>query len=204
MKTLICTIYRGDADLVAIYKLSPDKIILLPQKLEGETEDVKKTVEKGIKDIKETFAKLKVTVETKTIDLYDIKKIIKETMQLIDQEHKQGNEVILHISEGRKTQSIAMLLAAYKRRDKVTACYYLVDERGGTPLALPLLDFSLSESKKGILEQVNKGENNVIKIAKNLKKSKALTYKLMKELKHDGFIKKDENELTESGKIAIL
>ncbi len=46
--------------------------------------------------------------------------------------------------------------------------------------------------------------NNITKIYNNLKISKALAYKLIKELKHDGFIKKEENELTESGKIAIL
>lgn len=204
MKVLISTIYRGDADLVAIYKLSPDKIILLPQKLDGESKDVRKTIEKGIKDIKETFGKLNVEVETKLIDLYDIKKIIKDIMNIIDKEYAKDNEVILHISEGRKTQSIAALLAAYKRRKKVAACYYMVDEKGGTPLSLPLLDFSLSETKKGVLEQISKGETNIIKISKNLRISKAMAYKVLKELKHDGFVKKEENELTESGKIAIL
>lgn len=216
MKTLISTIYRGDADLLAVYKFSPDKVILLPdkvmlstQKLDEEKEGVKKTIKNGINTIKNTFEKLKVKVEVRQIDVYDIKKIIKEVMQIIDEEHKQGNEVILHISEGRKIQSFACLLAAYKRKEKVSACYYLIEETD-QPLSLPLLDFKLPKSKIGILEQIGKGETNVEKIAGNIKMpnnkkmSKALAYKLLKELKQEGFIKKEQNELTESGKIAIL
>jgi len=201
MKTLINTVFLGDVDMIAAYKFSPDKIILLiPEKLEGNS---KKVVPKAVKDIKATFEKLKVRVETKQTAVYDLKKIIKDVMGIIDEEHKEGNEVMLHISEGRKVQSFACMLAAYKRKDKVSACYYLIEETGQA-LSLPLLDFSLTHAKKGILEEINKGVANVLEIAKNLKISKALAYKLLKELKHDGFIKKEENELTESGRIAIL
>lgn len=198
MKTLICTAYGGDANKLAVYKLSPDKVILLSQKTEDE--NAKNIIKNGINKIKTTFGEL-AKIEIRIIEEYDVEKIIRETVRIIDQEHEQGNEITLHISEGRKTQTIACLLAAYKRKNKIRSCYYFTEDTEQA-LQLPILDFSIPEAKKGILEQVNKGETNIAKIYKKMRISKALAYKLFKELKQEGFI--EENKLTQTGRIAIL
>ncbi len=201
MRTLINTVFVGDVNLLAAYKLSPDKIILLVPKNLGK--NAKLIITKAIKKTKETFTKLKVKVEIIKTSVYDIREIICDVMEVIDKEYRLGNEVLLHISEGRKVQSFACILAAYKRRNKVAACYYLIEETGQA-LELPLLDFTLSRSKIGILKELNRGERNMNTIAKNLKISKALVYRLLKELKQESFIRKEENELTDAGRIAIL
>jgi CRISPR-associated protein Csa3 len=198
LKTLISTVFRGDVVKMATYRLSPDRLILFDSK-EYKHTDVS---EKGVSDIRKAFSGLPVVIERKFSKMYDIVAIASDVIDCIDSEHALGNEVILHISEGRKTQFIGMLLAAYARKEKVSGVYYLVEETKDV-LALPLLSLKPSKAKLLILKEIAKGNRSVTDIVKKLGKTKGIVYIQIKELRADGFIKKEEMELTEVGRVSV-
>ncbi|MFH1636871.1 MAG: DUF6293 family protein [Candidatus Woesearchaeota archaeon] len=200
MKTLISMVFRGDVTKIAAYRLSPDRLILFDCK----DHEHQKVSKKAIQDLKDAFSKLPVKIEVKYTKMYDIVQIAHDVIKCIDEEHSKGSEIHLHISEGRKTHYLGFLMAAYSRKGKVAGAYYLVQEENGRVLKLPLLSLKPSKAKQAILKEISKGNKNVISMTKKLKKTKGIIYIHIRELREDGFIEKDELELTEVGKISIL
>ena len=198
MKTLISTVFVGDVTKIAAYKLSPDKLILFS----SHEFEHSKTAEKGMEDIKKAFSGLPVVVEKRYTKMYEIDEIASDVIKCIEEEHKLGNEVLLHISEGRKTHFLGMLLAAYARKEMVSGVFYMVEETNKV-LTLPLLPLMPSSAKVLILKEIGKGNTNVLDIAKKLKKTKGIVYIQLKELRSDGFIEKDEMRLTEVGRVSV-
>jgi len=198
LKTLISMVFVGDVTKIAAYKLSPDKLILFSSHEHKHSD----TAEKGIADIKKAFSGLPVAVEVKYTGMYKIDEIASDVIKCIDAEHALGNEVMLHISEGRKTHFLGMLLAAYARKEMVSGVFYMVEETNKV-LTLPLLSLMPSSAKVLILKEIGKGNTNAISIAKKLKKTKGIVYIQIKELRSDGFIKKEDLELTEAGRVSV-
>ena len=195
-KTLITTFYYGDAVNVAILKFSPDKVILLMSK-ERTGEDQKK-VNSAFSKLKESYGNI-IKIEKADVPIYDIPEVTKNVCALIDKERAQGNEVILHMSESRKTQSFGVLFAGFIKKSEIKGVYYIIQEENRI-LPMPLLDFKLSATKKQILEELSKGNTDIKSIIKKTGKSKAMIYAHIQELKKDAYLDNDNN-LTDAGKI---
>ena len=196
-KTLISTIFEGYATKAAIIKFSPDKVVIITSKPKDEK---KSTSRKSIKDIKDKYKTIKVEVVDTSV--YEIPKIVYDVCKVIDRENKLGNEVSLHISEGRKTQSLGVLFAGFIKKDKIKGVYYFIEETNKA-LPMPLLDFKISPTKTMILKEFASGNKKVSEIIKKTKKSKAMVYSHITELKKNGYITEDM-EITDAGRICIL
>lgn len=195
VRTLISTIRQGGAVMAAINKLSPEKLILLTVRVKD------KEREKSIDNVKKNFGKILNIVEVPT-ELYNIPAIVKDVCAVIDNEVKLKNEISIHISESRKTQALGAMFAGFIKKDKIKGVYY-IEEETGKVLTLPLLNFKLSATKTQILREIARGEKRVAPIIRKTKKSKAMIYAHLKELKKDGYIT-DKMELTDSGKICVM
>lgn len=194
--TLISTIHKGDAVEVAVYKFSPDKIVLLDSKT---PDPVKKA---GIERIKSKFKRIDMVVEK--IEIYNIPEIVAKVCQLIDNEAKQGNEIVIHISESRKTQSIAAMFAGFIKKDKIKGIYY-IEEETSELVPMPLLDFKLNNTKTAILKAIKNGSKTPRQVLKKVAKSTAMVYAHIKQLKKDSYIEgQSELMLTPAGEICAL
>ena len=194
MKILISTIWKGSAVIQAIKLFSPNKVFFIADE---PVEDIRNN---SINMIKELFPNLEYkTVSTK---IYDIVGIAKSVMDIIESE--TGNEIIVHISEGRKTMGLGLLFGAYVKRELVSSAYYITEENSQL-LSLPLLSFGVGESKKKLLTEISKGNGEVKKIEKKLSIGPSAVYQHVQELKDEGYLEKDkELKLTDLGRIMIL
>jgi len=197
-KTLISTIYEGEATNAAIIKFSPDKIILIG----ADKSDPKRKTElkKNIDKLKNKYKQL--NFEVLDTSMYDIPEIVNDTCKAIDKEHKLGNKILLHISESRKTQSLGVLFAGFIKKENIEGVYYLIEETGKA-LPMPLLNFKLSPTKTKILKELASGNKKVSNIIEKTKKSKAMIYAHITELKKNGYLT-ENMEITDAGRICIL
>ena len=195
--TLISTIYEGNAVKAAIIKFSPDKVIIITSKPKDER---KSTSRKSVKDLRNRYKTIKIEVADTSV--YEIPKIVNDVCKVIDKEHKSGNDILLHISEGRKTQSLGVLFAGFIKKDKIKGVYYFIEETNKA-LSMPLLDLKLSATKTMILREMASGNTKAADIIKKSKKSKAMIYAHINELKKEGYIT-DNMEITDAGRICIL
>jgi len=200
-RVVISTIYEGFAINYIIPKLSPDKLILLID--EPKFTEKKEKMNEVIRTIK-SFFKDSIVVETEKISSYDIPKIMSEVIKIIDKESKEGNEIVVHITEGRKTTSLAVLFAAYMRKENVKGAYYLTEEEHNI-INLPLLNFDINGNKKIILREIDKGNSNLNILMDKLKIKKSAMYRNIDELKNEGCLEDNkELKLTDLGRIMIL
>lgn len=199
-RVIISTIYEGHATRQAIQKLSPDKLILLidePQKI-----DKKEKMYELIKTIKEIF-KDTLIVETIKVSSYDIPKIMEEVVKTIDKEY-ENNQIILHITEGRKLTSLALLFSGYMRKEKINEIYYITEEEHKL-IPLPLLAFQFNDTKKDILKEISKGNKDMNDIRKKINLSKSATYQNIQELKKEGYLENNkELNITDFGRMMFL
>ncbi len=151
--TLISTIYSLEPVIICVTRLSPSKIILLSE--EG-ADDKKKRSEEMIE---QTF-KNALEVEKKYTAVYDTVRVAKDVAELIEQEHARGNQVIVNVSGGRKPQAFGALFGAYARNAMVQRVVYVTEE-DSFMIDFPVLSFNLSETKKLILEEIQKGVSSV-------------------------------------------
>lgn len=180
--TLISTIYSLEPVIICVTRLSPSKIILLSE--EGANEKKKQS-----EDIIEKTFKNALEVEKKYTALYDTVRVAKDVAELIEKEHDRGNQVIVNVSGGRKPQAFggALFGGAYARNDMVQRIVYVTEE-DSMMIDFPVLSFNLSETKKLILEEIQKGNSSVTKIAATAGISKGMTYNHLRELKSMGYI----------------
>lgn len=196
-KVVISTVYSGRSIKVAIKELSPNKLILIVDK------PIDKTKEETVKEIKRFYGEI-MQIEKLETSLYNIPEIMEKVIRLIDKEAKLGNEIILHITEGRKTTSLALLFAGYARKDNIKGAFYVIEETNQI-LPLPLIKLELGESKKKLLQEINKGNGNVKKIEKKLKIKQSAIYQHIQELKKEGYLENaKELKLTGMGRVMIL
>lgn len=202
-RVVISTFYEGYAVKSAITKLSPDKLILLIDDSQKGSQNEKSR--KALEELKKFCARVLEIQEAK-IKAYDIPKIIEKCSELIKEENKEGNEIIVHITEGRKITSLGLLFAAYLKKEKVAAAYYITQEENKL-ITLPLIPMQLGESKKLILQEINKGARGVNKLQSRLK-IKSVIYDHIRELRNEGYIENNKNnkelKLTDLGRIMIL
>ncbi|MDD3051360.1 MAG: CRISPR-associated CARF protein Csa3 [Candidatus Cloacimonetes bacterium] len=196
--TLISTIYALEPVIICVTRLSPSKIILLSE--EGADEKKLRSEEM----IEKTF-KNALEVEKRDTALYDTVRVAKDVAELIEKEHYRGNQVIVNVSGGRKPQAFGALFGAYARNDMVQRIVYVTEE-DSMMIDFPVLSFNLSETKKLILEEIQKGVSAVSQIAVTAGISKGMTYNHLRELKSMGYIADGDNGyiITDAGKIASI
>jgi len=196
--TLISTIYSLEPVIICVTRLSPSKIILLSE--EGAPEKKVQSEEM----IEKTF-KNALEVEKKYTSVYDTVRVAKDVVELIEQEHGRGSQVIVNVSGGRKPQAFGALFGAYARNDMVQRVVYVTEE-DSFMIDFPVLSFNLSETKKLILEEIQKGVSSVPQIAATAGISKGMTYNHLRELKSMGYIADGENGyiITDAGRIASI
>ncbi len=200
-RVVISTIYEGYAIRHAIPKLSPDKLILLID--EPADEKKKEKMYEVIKSLKDFF-KEAIEIETNKISSYDLPKIMGEVINIIDKENKEDNKIIIHITEGRKITSLALLFAAYTRKEKIEASYYITEEEHKL-INLPMLNFEFNGKKKILLNEIFKNNTEPYKLMEKLEIGKSALYQNIQELKKEGYLEDSkELKLTELGKIMIL
>ena len=202
-RVVITTFYEGSAIKKIIPKLSPNKLIILIDDLKA-TENKKEEMKKTLDSIKDMFRGI-IEIEAIKISSYDLPKIIEEAAKKIKEEYDKGNEILIHITEGRKITSLALLFAGYMNRDKIKGAYYITEENSQL-LSLPLLSLGVGESKKKILEQIFKKNGEIKKIESKLRIKQSAVYQHVQELKNEGYLEKESKKLklTDLGRMMIL
>ena len=192
-KVLISTIFEGKATPIVVYKLSPEKLVLL------DTHKENKDRKKAIEDLKEKFKGL-LQIEIVKTDEFDVTKITRDVLSAIQKE--KGNEIYIHVSEARKTIMLGALFAGYIAKDGVKGIYY-VREDNNAILPLPMLDFKLGATKEDLLRELDKGNKDAVKLADKLGVHKSIVYVHIKDLIKRGYLT-EEGDLTPSGKIVVM
>ena len=197
-KVLIATLFNPEPVLLATTRLGPEKIILLV------SEDTTKEQEASVKLIQESLGKV-IDVKIVKIDVYDIVKVAKKVVEIIDLEATE-NDIFVNLTSGRKTQAIGLLLACYARHERVKKIAYNPEEDKGSIVYLPRLSFRLTESQKKILEELGKKKyDSIANLAEKIELSTAMAYRIIDELKDMDLVSTDSGlELTDAGKIARL
>lgn len=200
-KVIISTIYEGYAVKQAVLKFSPDKLILLVD--EPTDKRKKEKMISVIKAIKSLF-KEDLIVEQIKISTYDIPQIMETAIKIIDEEFKRGNKIIVHITEGRKITSLALLFSAYVRKEKIKEIYYITEEKH-EKIKLPLLEFGINNTKKEFLKEITKGNGELKNLQEKIKVGPSAAYQNIQELKEEGYLENNkELKLTDLGRIMIL
>ncbi|MFH1311509.1 MAG: CRISPR-associated CARF protein Csa3 [Nanoarchaeota archaeon] len=200
-RVVISTFYEGFAIKHIIPKLSPDKLVILID--EPKDNEKKKKMENTLTSIKEFF-KGAVEIETLKISSYDIPKIISQVIKKIDIESSKGNKILVHITEGRKTTSLAVLFAAYIKKEKIEGAYYITEEEHNL-IKLPILNFELNHTKKNLLKLIERGVTDINKLTSQLKIKQSAIYQNINELSKEGYIEKENGiKLTDLGKIMAV
>ena len=195
--TLISTIYALDPVIVCVTRLSPSKIILLTE------EDVDDKKRQSEDTLELTFGKV-LKMEKKVTSLYDPVRVAQDVVDLIEEEHANGNKVMINVSGGRKPQAFGALFGAYARSDMVNRIVYVTEEDNSI-IDFPILGFNISHTKKKILENIRSGITSVNEIGKSVDISKGMAYNHLRELKAMGYITDEDGyTITDAGMIAVI
>jgi len=196
-KAIIATLYSYKPVIASAMKLSADYLHLLIDM------DPDSTQEKAISFVKEALKDV-VEIKTHPTEVYDIVRIAENSVRIIDSIPKEI-EIILNVSGARKTKAFGLLFAGYARFERVSRIIYVTKEDNQI-VPLPKLSFNLNNSESMILKFLKENNNaNAGDILKQLKISKAMLYKSVKELKMRGLLENETNlKLTDAGKISVL
>lgn len=133
------------------------------------------------------------------IDLIDM--TTKISKYLI-KEAKSSNEIIVKLSNDNGILNMALFYAAcYNKKNIKSVIIY--DTNLHKILHLPLFDFKLSDAKKVILKNIQKGKNSIEDIAKAVGRSNSMVYNHIRDLKDMGFIEKDSLKINNAAEIIL-
>jgi CRISPR locus-related DNA-binding protein len=196
-RVLITTTYSSDSIILAITRLSIERVYLLvdkkPEGLQKETIDL----------INKTFSSV-IEIKEKKIELYDFVEVAKTVTDLIDAISRK-DEIYINITPARKTQSLGLIFGCYARPKYVKRIFYITEETNDM-ITLPILSFDITDSQKEVLDNIEKIDTSKA-LAEEVETSRAMLYRNIKELLDRGFIEPKEKEgykLTDAGKIARL
>ncbi len=198
-KIIIATLYEKEPVLVSATKLGADVLYLvIDDKENAKQEDSLSLIKKSLGSV--------VKINTIKVSVYDIVSTAKKIVDILET-LSEKDDITLNISSGRKTQSLALLFAAYTRIRYVNRIIYVTQEEHKI-IELPKLAFNLTESQIRLLSQINKEEHSsLVELAKKTDMSRGMLYRNLKELQDLGLIvleKESKYRLTDAGKIARL
>jgi len=194
---IIATLYDKEPVMVTATKFGADSLFLIIDENPDERQSA------ALETIKNALGKaLKIEViKTKLYDIVDTAKKVVEVME----NHSEKDSIIVDITASRKTQSLGLLFAAYKRSDLIKKIVY-ISEENKMPIELPKLSFDITDSQEALLHEIEKKKySNLKDLAEKSGMSRAMLYRNIVEMKklrlienNDGFV------LTDAGRIAIL
>lgn len=194
--TLISTIYSIEPIMVCITQFSPKKVVLLR---EEDAPQAKLKVENIITETVGNF----IDIETKITSLYDVVRIAKDTVDVIENEKAHHRKLFVNISGGRKPQALGALFGCYARHGDIERIVYVTEEDSQT-INLPILNFGLSPTKRMVLEELQNDGKSVKNLAIKIGISRGMTYNHIRELREMGFISPEKLEITTAGQLAII
>jgi len=194
--TLISTIYSIEPIMVCITQFSPKKVVLLR---EEDAPQAKLKVENIITETVGNF----IDIETKITSLYDVVRIAKDTVDIIENEKAHNRKLFVNISGGRKPQALGALFGCYARHGDIERIVYVTEEDSQT-IDLPILNFGLSPTKRMVLEELQNDGKSVKNLAIKIGISRGMTYNHIRELREMGFISPEKLEITTAGQLAII
>ena len=194
--TLISTIYSIEPIMVCITQFSPKKVVLLR---EEDAPQAKLKVENIITETVGNF----IDIETKITSLYDVVRIAKDTVDVIENEKAHNRKLFVNISGGRKPQALGALFGCYARHGNIGRIVYVTEEDSQT-IDLPILNFVLSPTKRMVLEELKNDGKSVKNLAIKIGISRGITYNHIRELREMGFISPEKLEITTAGQLAII
>ena len=191
--TLIATFYSFEPFVAAAHAFSPNKILLVIGK------DSAKDIARHLEKVHELYGKVAEIKEVE-VDPSDIFAVAKKTTELLE----RSNRSVVNVSGGWKLMAQGVLYGCYARPELVEkiVCNELPDIN--RLVELPKLTFGLSQTKRELLEEIEKRNGKPIaEIAEKLGKTPGMLYQHLKELKEAGYV--DEKfEITLAGKMAVL
>ena len=183
MKLLISTLYRGNANPIALYKLGANKVVFLVD------DPISSAREKGLAKIKEKFGDL-FKIETLKTSQFDVYQITKDILDKVGKE--KYTELLFNATEARKTMFLGCLYAASILKGR---CFYLREDNNEL-YEVPLFKFKFNKTQEDLLKVLASGLVKKTQIAKKIKKSRSIVYENLKSLKKDGFVSEDKiNEI---------
>ena len=200
MKIVVSLLFEcTSVNEIVLYKLSPDKTVIVTVKGKGSTGDagdVKGTLE----DLKNKFPS--IIFGTVYVNEFDVVGTTREIDRIIK---KYGNdEVYLNVTEGRKTMFLSGVYAASLNKGLVEDVFYLrKDNNELMPVPISLPNFEISGNKIKILEQFDRGNKDINDIKDKLGVHRSLVYAALKDLVKKGYINKGFR-LTDYGKICLF
>src|SRR3989344_4015425 len=143
--TLIATFYSFEPFVAAAHAYSPSRIILIIGK--ESTKDIAKHLEK----VHELYGKV-AEIKEVDVDPSDIFAVAKKTTELLE----KNNRAIVNVSGGWKLMVQGVLYGCYARPELVEkiVCNELPDIN--RLVELPKLTFGLSQTKRELLEEIEK------------------------------------------------
>ena len=196
-RVLVTTTYSSDSIILAITRLSIERVYLLIDKKPDETQQA------TIDTINKTFGSV-IEIKEKKVELYDFVSVAKVITDMLD-DISRKDEVYVNVTPGRKTQALGVLFGCYARPNFVKKIFY-VPEDTKTMITLPILTFDITSSQKEVLDNIEKIDTAKA-LAEEVDTSRAMLYRNIKELVDHGFIEPKDGEgyrLTDAGKIARL
>ncbi|MDD4083190.1 MAG: CRISPR-associated CARF protein Csa3 [Sphaerochaetaceae bacterium] len=200
---LIATIFHDDSIRLGIKEYQINKAILLQDENAGQTQ---KDKIKQLLDYNKNFVEFQI----KEIPKYEIEGVVKKCIEIIDSIPNEDN-IIIDITQGKRTQTIGLLFAAFKRFDRIKKIYYgqEIKESTWSVLELPKFRFDLTEKQKIILKGLN-NTKTINEIITEEDISRATVYNNLIELENQALIQRNQigkevkYELTEAGRIMLI
>ncbi len=196
-RVLITTTYSSDSIILAITRLSIERVHLLVDKKPDQNQ--KATID----NIHKTFGSV-IEIKPKSIELYDFVDVAKNIVTLLD-DISNKDEIYVNITPGRKTQALGVLFGCYARPTHVKKVFYVPEDTNDL-ITLPVLHYDITSSQKEILDNIEKIDT-ARALAEEVDTSKAMLYRNIKDLTDRGFIEPKPGEglrLTDAGKIARM
>ncbi len=189
MKVLLASVYGVDPVLYAAHKLGADKLILFVDAVAN------KKQEESVSLIKASLGRI-IEIQLVKTEVYDVASIAQKVAEVID---AQQGEIYISVTGGRKTKAFGLLFGAYSRSEKVKKIVYYPEEKDEMPVDLPILQFSLTESQKKMLMELENGVSDHNELMEKSGISKAMVYRNLQELEKLGLVA--NGKLTDAGRI---
>lgn len=196
MTILVSTVYDKPATtLQSVRDFNVSELILLTDTKPDEKQlaSIEK-IEYSLKDV--------ALIKKQKLNLHNILEIAKEVVNLIDN-IPEKERLFFDISQSRKSQVLGVLFGSYIRPDRIEKIVYRNEDN--VAIVIPKLNISSNETEKRILKKID-GTENLTKLAKDLKLSRTMLYRYLRNLERLGFIKKENSKfkITDAGKLVLI
>jgi CRISPR locus-related DNA-binding protein len=181
-----------------VTKFGVDKLILLADIKGG------KTQKDAVAKIKEAIGEV-VKIELYQTEVYDIPKVAKKCIDLLDKQSEK-DEIVVNVSSGRKTKMVGLLFACYLRPKLVKKIVYVIEETNEI-ITFPKMSLQINKNQRKVLERISRKDFKTIEqLSKKTKISRPMIYRHLDELMGMDLVEKTDEGyvMTDGGRILLL